>query len=65
MPVYPGMEGQYANTKISQISPCFRAGETYAFSPDITEEETYKVWVEIPAATFVDAFVMYKHLIKG
>ncbi len=35
------------------IEPVFRAGETYAFSPDITEEEAHKVWVEMPAATFV------------
>ncbi|MGB7873343.1 MAG: GNAT family N-acetyltransferase [Anaerolineales bacterium] len=35
------------------IEPVFRTGETYAFSPDITEEETYKLWIETPAATFV------------
>jgi ribosomal protein S18 acetylase RimI-like enzyme len=35
------------------IEPVFRAGETYAFSPDITEEETHRYWVEIPAQTFV------------
>ena len=35
------------------IEPVFRAGETYAFSPDITAEETHKVWIETPAATFV------------
>ncbi len=35
------------------IEPVFRAGETYAFSPDITEEEAHKVWVEIPVATYV------------
>jgi len=35
------------------IEPVFRAGETYAFSPEITEEEAYKVWVIIPAETFV------------
>ncbi len=35
------------------IEPVFRAGETYAFSPDITAEEAYKVWIEDPAATFV------------
>lgn len=34
------------------IEPVFRAGETYAFSPDITEEEAHKVWVEGPSATF-------------
>lgn len=35
------------------IERVFRAGETYAFSPDIAEEEAYKVWVETPSATFV------------
>jgi L-amino acid N-acyltransferase YncA len=35
------------------IAPVFRAGETYAFSPDITEEETHTVWVKMPSATFV------------
>ena len=35
------------------IEPVFRAGETYTFSPEITEEEAHKVWVELPSATFV------------
>ena len=35
------------------IEPVFRAGETYAFSPDITEEEAHNVWIEMPEATFV------------
>ncbi len=35
------------------IEPVFRAGETYAFSPDITEAQARHAWVEIPAATFV------------
>jgi ribosomal protein S18 acetylase RimI-like enzyme len=35
------------------IEPVFRAGETYATSPTITEEEAYKVWVELAAATYV------------
>lgn len=35
------------------IEPVFRAGETYAFSPDITEEEAYNAWIEVPTATFV------------
>ena len=35
------------------IEPVFRTGETYAFSPDITEEEAHKVWIEMPSATFV------------
>ena len=35
------------------IEPVFRAGETYTFSPDITEDEAHKAWVEVPSATFV------------
>lgn len=35
------------------IKPVFRAGETYAYSPDITEQQAYRVWVEKPAATYV------------
>jgi L-amino acid N-acyltransferase YncA len=35
------------------IEPVFRAGETYAFSPDITEPEARRVWIEAPAATYV------------
>jgi len=35
------------------IKPVFRAGETYPFSPDITEEEAFELWVTIPTATFV------------
>jgi len=35
------------------IEPVFRAGETYAFSPDITEEESRAAWISAPAATFV------------
>lgn len=35
------------------IEPVFRAGETYAFSPDITEKETYHAWIEVPTETFV------------
>lgn len=31
----------------------FRTGKTYAFSPEITEEEAHKVWVEMPSATFI------------
>jgi L-amino acid N-acyltransferase YncA len=35
------------------IKPVFRAGETYAFSPNITEREARHVWIEIPEITFV------------
>lgn len=35
------------------IEPVFRTGETYAFSPSITEEEAHHVWIEKPEVTFV------------
>ncbi len=35
------------------IEPVFRAGETYAFSPDISEDEAQRVWVELPLVSFV------------
>ena len=35
------------------IEKVFRAGETYAFSPDITENEAHKIWIETPAETYV------------
>lgn len=35
------------------VQPVFRAGETYGFDADITEEEAFQVWVERPSATFV------------
>ncbi|MCG3116064.1 MAG: GNAT family N-acetyltransferase [Candidatus Manganitrophus sp. SA1] len=35
------------------IEPVFRAGETYPFSPDITEAEAYPAWIKTPSATFV------------
>ena len=35
------------------IEPVFRAGETYAFSPEITEAEAHEIWIEIPSATYV------------
>ncbi|MFC1665405.1 GNAT family N-acetyltransferase [Pseudomonadota bacterium] len=31
----------------------FRRGETYAYSPDISETEAYRVWVETPLVTYV------------
>jgi ribosomal protein S18 acetylase RimI-like enzyme len=35
------------------IKKVFRAGETYAFSPKITEEEAHYVWIELPKETYV------------
>lgn len=46
------------------LEPVFRAGETYVYSPDITEEEARRVWIDAPAATFVDALVMYRKLVS-
>lgn len=31
----------------------FEAGDTYAFSPQSTEEEVRKAWIETPSATYV------------
>ncbi len=35
------------------MEPVFRAGETYAFDPAISEAEAQRVWIELPAATYV------------
>lgn len=35
------------------IEKVFRAGETYAFSPEVTEEEARKIWIELPQETYV------------
>lgn len=35
------------------IEPVFRAGETYAFPPNISEVEAHNAWIDIPSATFV------------
>lgn len=35
------------------IEPVFRAGETYVFSPDISETDARHVWIESPQATYV------------
>ncbi|MEW8587355.1 MAG: GNAT family N-acetyltransferase, partial [Candidatus Thiodiazotropha sp.] len=35
------------------IEKVFRAGDSYAFSPGITEQEAFKVWVQIPRETYV------------
>ena len=35
------------------IQPVFRAGDSYAFSPRIAEEEAHEVWVDRPLASFV------------
>jgi len=35
------------------LEPIIRAGETYAYAPDITQEEAHRVWVELPQRTYV------------
>lgn len=35
------------------IEPVFRAGETYSFDRDISENDAYRAWIMLPAATFV------------
>jgi ribosomal protein S18 acetylase RimI-like enzyme len=35
------------------LEPVFRAGETYAFSRDISEEDAHKAWVLTPKETYV------------
>ena len=35
------------------LRPVFRAGETYAFAPDIAEGDAHREWIEKPSATFV------------
>jgi len=35
------------------IGPVFRAGETYPFSTEISEEEAYTAWIDNPSATYI------------
>ena len=35
------------------LEEVFRTGETYAYSPKITEEDAYSVWIESPKQTYV------------
>lgn len=35
------------------MEPVFRTGETYAFPPGINEQDAFRAWVSVPAATFV------------
>jgi len=37
----------------SIIEKVFYAGETYAYPPDISEEDAHKVWIELPQQTYV------------
>ena len=48
---------KYREDDWSQVWPIiesvFRAGETYTFSPDITEQEAHNVWIQLPKETYV------------
>jgi ribosomal protein S18 acetylase RimI-like enzyme len=35
------------------LKPVFRAGDTYAFDPEISETEAMNLWVQVPEATYV------------
>jgi L-amino acid N-acyltransferase YncA len=35
------------------IEPVFRAGDTYSFARDISEQEARRAWIDAPARTFV------------
>ena len=35
------------------IEPVFRAGETYPYSPDISEAEVKQKWIDLPTAAYV------------
>jgi RimJ/RimL family protein N-acetyltransferase len=35
------------------IKPVFRAGESYAYSPDISEQAAKEIWINTPAAVYL------------
>lgn len=35
------------------LEPVFRAADTYSFARDISEQEAFQAWIQVPAATFV------------
>lgn len=47
----------YKESDWSQVWPMiekvFRAGQTYAFSPEITEQDAHKAWIDLPQETYV------------
>lgn len=47
----------YSESDWGQVWPIlekvFRAGETYAYPPEITQQEAHRVWVELPQQTYV------------
>jgi GNAT superfamily N-acetyltransferase len=53
----------------AMLHATFATGETYAFAPDSTEADIHRVWVEVPAATYVacapDGRVLGTYYIKA
>ncbi len=35
------------------LAPVFRAGETYAYAPDMSSQQAFQVWVEQPMASYM------------
>jgi len=35
------------------MQPVITAGETYPYAPDMSDADAYKMWIEIPAASYV------------
>ena len=35
------------------LQATFASGDTYAFAPDSSEEDIYKLWVQAPLATYL------------
>jgi ribosomal protein S18 acetylase RimI-like enzyme len=50
------------------LQTTIKAGETYTFSPQSTEAEIHKAWIELPAATYVacaeDGRIVGTYIIK-
>jgi ribosomal protein S18 acetylase RimI-like enzyme len=50
------------------LQATFRAGDTYVYEPDSSEDETHKRWIETPQATFVasdgEASILGTYFIK-
>ncbi|MCO1600739.1 GNAT family N-acetyltransferase [Desulfosporosinus nitroreducens] len=44
------------------LQEVFQKGDTYAFFPNITKEEVFQIWMEIPLATYV---AVENELIRG
>ena len=63
---------KYQESDWSSVWPMLHAvivaGDSYAFSPDSTEAEIHKVWIETPSATFVacnaDGQILGSYFIK-